>query len=93
LIVDYWLLRKTELDLRSLYVTDGRYRYTNGWNIPAAVATIAGAAIALAGAFWEPLHWLYNWSWFVGFGIAGGLYYGMMQGRVNRSGSSGDGVS
>jgi len=79
LIVDYWILRKTELDLRSLYVTDGRYRYTNGWNVPAVVATILGAGIALLGAFWEPMRPIYDWSWFVGFGIAGGLYYALMR--------------
>ncbi|HEY5946475.1 MAG TPA: NCS1 family nucleobase:cation symporter-1, partial [Kofleriaceae bacterium] len=81
LIVDYWILRKTELDLRSLYVTDGRYRYTNGWNMPAVVATLVGAGIALLGAFWEPMRPLYNWSWFVGFGLSGGLYYALMRHR------------
>ncbi|HEX5059542.1 MAG TPA: cytosine permease, partial [Kofleriaceae bacterium] len=79
LIVDYWILRKTELDLRSLYVTDGRYRYTSGWNVPAVVATLLGAGIALLGAFWEPMKPIYDWSWFVGFGIAGGLYYALMR--------------
>lgn len=83
LIVDYWILRKTELDLRSLYTTDGRYRYTNGWNVPAAAATIVGAAVALLGAFWEPMRPLYDWSWFVGFGLAGGLYYVLMRVRSN----------
>lgn len=82
LIVDYWLLRKTELDLRALYVPDGRYRYSNGWNVPAAVATIAGAGIALLGAFWEPMAPIYDWSWFVGFGVAGGMYFVWMRGRI-----------
>ncbi len=82
LIVDYWLLRKTELDLRSLYVTDGRYRYTNGWNIPAVVATLVGAGVALLGAFWEPMKPIYDWSWFVGFGLAGGIYYALMRGKA-----------
>ena len=75
LIVDYWILRKTELDLRSLYTTDGRYRYVNGWNPIAIGATLLGAGIALAGAFWHPLHVLYNFSWFVGFFVAAGLYW------------------
>ena len=82
LIVDYWVLRKTELDLRSLYVTDGNYRYSNGWNVPAAAATILGSAIALLGAFWEPMRVIYDFSWFVGFGVAGGLYYALMRHRV-----------
>jgi NCS1 family nucleobase:cation symporter-1 len=82
LIVDYWILRKTELDLRSLYVTDGRYRYRNGWNTPAVIATVVGAGIALLGAFWKPMHVIYDFSWFAGFGIAGTIYYALMRGRV-----------
>jgi NCS1 family nucleobase:cation symporter-1 len=81
LIVDYWLIRKTELDLRSLYVTDGRYRYTNGWHVPAAVATIVGSAVALLGAFWEPMRVIYDFSWFAGFFLAGGLYYALVRHR------------
>jgi cytosine/uracil/thiamine/allantoin permease len=30
--------------------------------------------------FWEPLRPIYNWSWFVGFGVAGGLYWVLMLG-------------
>jgi nucleobase:cation symporter-1, NCS1 family len=81
LIVDYWVLRKKELDLRSLYVTDGAYRYTGGWNMPAVYATALGAGVALLGAFWEPMKPLYDWSWFVGFGLAAGLYYALMGGK------------
>lgn len=84
LIVDYWIIRKTELDLRSLYTPDGAYRYSNGWNIPAVVATLVGAVVALLGAFWSPMRPIYNWSWFVGFGLAGGLYWVMMLGSIPR---------
>jgi len=80
LIVDYWILRKTELDLASLYQPEGRYRYRNGWNPAAMLATVVGAGVALLGAFWEPMHPLYDWSWFVGFGLAGGLYWMAMRG-------------
>jgi len=82
LIVDYWILRKCALDLASLYVADGTYRYRQGWNFKAIGATLAGALVALAGMFWEPMRPIYNWSWFVGFGLAGGLYWLMMRGTV-----------
>jgi NCS1 family nucleobase:cation symporter-1 len=82
LIVDYWLLRKTKLDLAGLYVTSGAYRYTGGYNVKAIGATAAGALVALAGMFWEPLRPIYNWSWFVGFGLAGALYWVLMYGSV-----------
>jgi len=84
LIVDYWILRRTELDLPSLYTPDGAYRYTNGWNIPAVVATLAGAGVALLGAIWPPMRPIYNWSWFVGLGLSGGLYWLMMRPRFPR---------
>jgi len=82
LIVDYWILRKCALDLASLYVADGTYRYRQGWNFKAIGATLAGALVALAGMFWEPMRPIYNWSWFVGFGLAGGLYWMMMSSRT-----------
>jgi NCS1 family nucleobase:cation symporter-1 len=82
LIVDYWVLRKTKLDLRSLYVANGSYRYVNGWNMAAVWATLAGAGVALLGAFWEPMKPIYDWSWFVGFGLAGGLYWLLMRARI-----------
>jgi nucleobase:cation symporter-1, NCS1 family len=84
LIVDYWVIRKKELDLRSLYVADGAYRYTAGWNMPAVYATVLGAGVALLGAFWEPMKPIYDWSWFVGFGLAAGLYWVLMRNRTPR---------
>jgi NCS1 family nucleobase:cation symporter-1 len=79
LVIDYWVLRKTKLDLRSLYVPDGAYRYTGGWNMPAVIATVVGAGTALLGAFWAPMKPLYDWSWFVGFGLAAAIYYAAMR--------------
>ena len=84
LIVDYWIIRRTELDLPSLYTADGAYRYTNGWNIPAVAATLTGAGVALLGAFWSPMRPIYDWSWFVGFGLAGLIYWVMMQPSLPR---------
>jgi NCS1 family nucleobase:cation symporter-1 len=82
LITDYWILRNKTLDLHSLYTPDGAYRYTRGWNIPAVVATVVGAFMAVIGAFWEPMKQVYPWSWFVGFGLSSALYYAMMKTRI-----------
>jgi nucleobase:cation symporter-1, NCS1 family len=79
LIVDYWILRKRTLDLGSLYLAEGAYRYSGGFNVKAIVATLVGALVALAGMFWAPMRPIYDWSWFVGFGLAGGLYWLMMR--------------
>jgi len=83
LIVDYWILRRCNLDLRALYVADGAYRYHRGYNVNAIAATLIGALVALAGMFWEPLRPIYNWSWFVGFGLAGAVYWLLMRGRFS----------
>ncbi len=74
LVVDYWIVRRRTLDLKSLYMPEGAYRYRAGWHVPAVIATLIGFAVALLGAFWPPMHPLYNWSWFVAFGLSGGLY-------------------
>lgn len=79
LIIDYWVIRKTRLDLPSLYDPQGAYRYTSGWNLAAVIATVLGAGIALAGAFWPPLAKIYDWSWFVGFGVSALSYWVMMK--------------
>jgi len=79
LIVDYWIVRKTRLVLRDLYTPDGAYRYQGGWNPAAVIATLIGATVALLGAFWEPMSAIYDWAWFIGFGLAGALYYALMQ--------------
>ncbi|MBV8758413.1 MAG: NCS1 family nucleobase:cation symporter-1 [Deltaproteobacteria bacterium] len=79
LIVDYWIIRKKELDLHSLYSVDGIYRYRNGWNTAAVVATLGGMFCALPGAFIHAFAPLYQWSWFVGFFVAGALYWLQMR--------------
>jgi NCS1 family nucleobase:cation symporter-1 len=80
LIADYWLVRQKRLALADLYKTDGAYRFQNGWNTHAVVATLLGCAIAWAGLFVPSLKGLYDYAWFVGFFVAGGLYYVLMRG-------------
>jgi cytosine/uracil/thiamine/allantoin permease len=48
------------------------------------VATLVGTGVALAGAFWSPMRSIYDWSWFIGVGLAGGLYWMMMRSRIPR---------
>jgi NCS1 family nucleobase:cation symporter-1 len=90
LIVDYWLLRKTELAVDELYEKGGRYGYRGGWNPAAIVALVVGVAPNLpgfltsaaphlfggVGAFWTGI---YTYAWFVGLAIAGAVYGGMMR--------------
>jgi nucleobase:cation symporter-1, NCS1 family len=74
LIADYWIVKRTRIRLEDLYLTDGAYRYTNGWNVSAAIATLLGCAIAWGGLVVPLLKPLYDYAWFVGFGVAFVVY-------------------
>ena len=44
MIADYWLIRRTRLDVDALYRADGAYAYRRGWN-PAALAAFAAGVL------------------------------------------------
>ena len=67
LIVDYWIARRRELSLEDLYLADGVYR---GWNWRAIAATAIGCACAWIGLLVPALKPLYDYAWFVGFGVS-----------------------
>jgi NCS1 family nucleobase:cation symporter-1 len=70
LIADYWLVRRKELELEDLYLPEGVYRYRGGWNLRAVAATVVGCALAWGGLVVPALKPLYNYAWFVGFGVS-----------------------
>jgi len=84
LITDYWLIRGRELQLEDLYLVDGAYRYGGGWHWRAIVATIGGCALAWGGLVVPPLRPLYDYAWFVGFLVAGSVYW-LLRPRGRRS--------
>jgi len=79
MVADYFLIRGTELDVDSLYHREGAYHYTRGVNPRAIAALVLGVAIALIGLAVQPLHFLYDYAWFVGFFIAGAVYVALMK--------------
>ncbi len=87
ILVDYFLIRKTELDVTDLYRIDGRYA---GVNPRAIIALIMGVVPNIPGflanigvysgsGFFVDL---YNYAWFIGLGIAGSVYYLIMRNQV-----------
>ncbi len=82
LIVDYWLIRKRQLNLPDLYLEDGDYTYKGGWNWKAVVATIVGCIFAWIGAVpgFEVLKPVYQYAWFVGLAASAIVYYALMVG-------------
>lgn len=93
MICDYFVLRGKRLKLAELFKTDGEYSYSNGINWRAVIALVLAiapvvpgflrAAMTPGGQVADPgiLDTLYNYAWFVTFGIAFALYWGMMKGR------------
>jgi NCS1 family nucleobase:cation symporter-1 len=76
-IADYWLIRRARLSLPDLYASDGIY---GRWNGKAIVSLIAGVGAALIGLIVPGLRFLYDYAWFVGFGVAFFLYWALMRG-------------
>ncbi|HTF89784.1 MAG TPA: NCS1 family nucleobase:cation symporter-1 [Planctomycetota bacterium] len=94
MIVDYWILRRKELDVPDLYRTKGRY---SGVNVSAMIALCLGIAPNVPG-FLKATHviggernffdTLYTFAWFVGFLLAGGIYLALESPRRARSRAS-----
>ena len=89
LIADYWLIRRTRLQVDDLYRADGAYAYRRGWNPAALIAFAAGVlpnlpgflATAAPGAFAAGPAWMaiYTWAWFVGLAVALLVYLALMR--------------
>jgi len=78
LIVDYWIIRKKELQVADLYKTNGVYSYVGGWNWCAVIATLLGCGFALGGKIISPMAILLGYAWFVGFLVSAVSYYLLM---------------
>ena len=91
ILVDYFLVRKTRLDVDDLYRFDGRYAGVNPIailalvigvmpNIPGFLANIG--LFTLSGPVTDMIVNLYNYAWFTGLGISSVVYYLLMRNRV-----------
>lgn len=83
LIADYFIIRKQKLNVKDLYIRGGEYEYSKGFNMKAIVALVAGVFVALIGLLVEEVRFLYDYAWFVGFGVAF-VAYAMMMKRVEK---------
>ncbi len=95
LIADYFVLRRTRLDVADLYRRGGRYEYARGINPAAVVAFVLGVIPSIPGFLAQAfpasfpgvpamLKDLYAYAWFIGVGVAGVVYLAMMRGRGER---------
>lgn len=94
LMVDYYLVRRTRLDVEQMYRHDGIYSYGTGWNMAAMLAFAIGVLPNIPGflnaAFpevfpdvFETFKTIYTYAWFVGVALAA-LVYGLMMRRTMR---------
>jgi NCS1 family nucleobase:cation symporter-1 len=87
ILVDYFLIRKTELNVEDLYRSSGIYA---GVNPVAIIALVVGVLPNIPGFLANVGLYsgsgfvvdLYNYAWFIGLGISSLVYYVLMRGRV-----------
>jgi NCS1 family nucleobase:cation symporter-1 len=94
LIADYWALRKQRLSLPDLFRVHGAYSYRGGVNPVAMIALVLAvlpvvpgfihAATTPGGNVANPtfLDHLYQYAWFVTFGLSFVIYLLLMRGRL-----------
>lgn len=90
MLVDYWFLRRTELDTAALFEERGEYAYRNGWNPAALIALVLGVlpnipgfskAAGFVADVPDAFEIVYTYAWFVGLAIAAAVYWILMKAR------------
>jgi NCS1 family nucleobase:cation symporter-1 len=74
------VVRGRALEVDDLYLRGRGYGYSGGFNYRALAALAGGIAVALLGLVVLAVRWLYDYAWFVGFVVAGGLDWALMGG-------------
>ncbi|GGJ67105.1 NCS1 family nucleobase:cation symporter-1 [Deinococcus aquiradiocola] len=79
LLTDFYLVKRGQIDLDSLYIADARsrYWYRNGWNTTAIWALVPAVLMGLLIAFIPGLSALANFAWFTGLILGAGFYYAL----------------
>ncbi len=80
LICDYFVRRKKILIAQDLYRRGGAYEFSGGVNWKAILALVAGSAVAFVGLVYAPVRVLYDYAWFVGFGVSFVAYWALTGG-------------
>lgn len=77
IILDYYLIRRAQLNIPHLYRDDpeGEYVYTRGFNLRAVAAFVISATIAATIALVSAFSAIAPFSWFIGAFLGAGIYY------------------
>ena len=89
MMVDYYLLRKSEIDVEALYTEaeNAPYFYTSGWHLKAIIAALVGSVFSSFLPIWGPASYGANlgpYTWFIGVAVAGALYFLLNGGKAPR---------
>ena len=90
MIADYYFIRRQKLIVEDLYIENGIYGYRKGINRIAVIALLCGIIpnvpgflttikVLEIGTVWPWIAHLYNYAWFVGFGVSFFVYYRLMR--------------
>ena len=96
MLVDYYFLRDTRLDVAELFAERGEYSYRGGWNPAAVIALACGVLPNLPGflnaAFPDAFAGVpalfkavYTYAWFAGLAISALVYAALMRGARQRA--------
>jgi len=85
MICDYFVVRKKILLVEDLYLRRGFYEFSGGINWRAMAALAAGAGLAFIGLVVPSLRVLYDYAWFVGFGMSFIVYLILMRAAMRPS--------
>ena len=80
IIVDYYLIRKAQLNVPALYREMDEFRFQGGWNIRAFVAAGIGAIFSSILPVYGPSGYgatLGPYTWFIGVIVSGCLYFAL----------------
>lgn len=83
MMVDYYLVRRQRVKVADLYrpAEDSEYYYRKGVNPLAVAAFVPSAAVAAVFALVPTFSQIAPFSWFIGVGVGGTLYYAIVCAR------------
>ena len=86
IMVDYYLLRKENVDVDALYTEDksGPYFFTSGFNMIAIVSALIGSIFSSFLPIWGPASYdkFAPYGWFLGVFVAGIVYFALNGGKT-----------
>jgi nucleobase:cation symporter-1, NCS1 family len=75
IVVDYYLIKRAQIDVPMLYQEYGPYWYRNGFNVTAISALIAGTLVSVPIALIPLFNAMAPFSWFIGVSVSGSAYW------------------